>query len=101
MAESCNANPESARKSQSTILQRLASIGQKPVADALAVSEATVSRMKSEGVESFTGFLAALGLKVVPTANVCYPPEHIEHLEYFARIGMARAGDAVKLNFDE
>lgn len=100
MAESCTANPDLARKSQSTILQRLASVGQRPVADALSVSEATISRMKGEGVESFTAFLAALSLKVVPASSVCYPADHIEHLEYFARIGMARAGDVPKLDFD-
>lgn len=100
MAESCKANPELARKSQTLILQRLASAGQKPVADALALSEATISRVKSEGVESFTAFLAALSLKVVPAENICYPPGHIEHLEYFARIGMARVGDVPKLEFE-
>lgn len=91
MAESCLANPELARKSQATILQRLASLGQKPVSDALCVSEATISRMKGEGLESFTGFLAALGLKVVPADHKCYAPDYIEHLHYFAKLGMEGA----------
>ena len=101
MAESCAANPALARKSQSTILQRLASVGQKPVADALAVSEATVSRMKGEGVESFTAFLAALELKVVPAGHRCYAPEYIEHLHYFAEIGMRGARPALVEDFEE
>lgn len=106
MAESCNPNPVLARKSQATILQRLASVGQKPVADALAVSEATISRLKSEGVESFTAFLAALGLKVVPEAHKCFAPEYVENLRYFALRGMiADDGTPIlppsSLSFDE
>lgn len=88
MAASCLANPTLARKSQSTILHRLATVGQKPVADALDVSEATVSRLKGEGLESFTAFLAALALKVVPADHICYSPDYIEHLHYFAKRGM-------------
>lgn len=94
MAESCQANPVLARKSQSTILQRLASIGQKPVADALGLSEATVSRMKSEAVESFTAFLAVLGLKVVAAEHRCFSPEYMDHLHYFAKLGMEAAKPA-------
>lgn len=91
MAESCATNPVLARKSQSTILQRLSSVGQKPVADALGVSEATLSRLKSEQVESFTAFLGCLNLKVVPADHKCYSPEYIEHLHYFAKRGMDEA----------
>ena len=91
MAESCTANPALARKCAATILQSLASAGQKPVADALGVSEATVSRMKGDTLESFTALLAALDLKVVPAAHKCYAPDYIEHLHYFARLGMAEA----------
>lgn len=88
MAESCSLDPVLARKCASNILQRLASVGQKPVADALGTSEATVSRMKGEPLETFSGLLSVLGLKVVPASNRCYSPEHIQHLEYFARLGM-------------
>jgi hypothetical protein len=91
--ESCQANPGLARKSQSLILQTLASVGQAPVAKALDVSEATVSRMKSEQLESFTAFLATLNLKIVPAEHKCYEPAYIEHLHYFAKIGMQMAAD--------
>jgi len=105
MAESCAANPVLARKSQSAVLQRLSSVGQKPVADALSVSEATISRMKAEGVETFTAFLAVLDLKVVPATHQCYAPEYIDHLRYFARLGMAvddgTPPPAGPLSFDE
>jgi hypothetical protein len=101
MAESCTANPDSSRKSQTAILQRLAAVSQKSAGDAIGRSETWVSRFASEQLKTCADLLAVLGLKVVPVANVCYPPDHIEHLEYFARIGMARAGDAVKLDFEE
>lgn len=93
MAASCQPNPELARKSQTLILQRLSSVGQKPVADALQLSEATVSRMKSEAVESFTAFLACLNLKVVPADHKCYSPDYVTHLHYFAQIGMQMAAE--------
>ncbi len=101
MAESCTPNPTLARKITSTILQRLASVGQKPVADALSVSEATVSRMKGEGLESFSALLGTLGLKVVPATHKCYAPEYIEHLHYFAQIGMQDAKPQLADDFDE
>lgn len=99
MSEISHEQADVARKSQSTILQRLASVGQNEIAKALGVSEATVSRMKSEQAESFAVLLAVLGLKVVPTVNRCYPPEHIGHLEYFAKLGMQQAPTA--LEWDE
>lgn len=89
MPESCQANPSLARKSQTLILQRLASEGQAPVARALSVSEATISRMKGEGIESFAALLGALGLQVVPVEHKCYSAEYIGHLIYFAKRGMA------------
>jgi len=101
MAESCAPNLESARKSQTAILQRLAAVSQKSAGEAIGKSETWVSRFASEQLKTCADLLAALGLKVVPVNNVCYPREHIEHLEYFAKIGMARAGDFVKLDFDE
>lgn len=101
MPESCTTNPSLARKSASQILQRLSSVGQKPIADALGVSEATVSRMKGEGLESFTALLGALGLKVVPADHKCYAPDYIEHLHYFAKRGMADAKPELAQDFDE
>lgn len=65
-------------------------MGGNEVARLLGVSDATVSRVKTEQVESFSRFLSALGLKVVPAEHKCYPVEYIDHLRYFARIGMAQ-----------
>lgn len=98
MPELSHEQANTARKSQTSILQRLSSVGQNEVAKALGVSEATVSRMKSEQAESFSVLLAVLGLKVVPSQNKCYPPEHIGHLEYFAKLGMQAAPTPLEWN---
>lgn len=101
MAQSCTANPALARKIQAAILQRLADVTQIAVSTALDVSEATVSRLKSEHLESFTAFLAALELKVVPARSKCYEPEYIDHLRFFAKKGLEREAERVELEWDD
>lgn len=97
MAEPCAVNSPLARKNASLILRRLAEVSQIVVSEALNVSEATISRLKSKHLESFTAFLAALGLKVVPASAECYEPGYIEHLRYFAKVGIAKdTGEAPK-----
>lgn len=88
MAELSAQLAPAARKISAAILHRLASVGQVHAADAMHVSESTVSRLKSEHLESFSTLLAALELKVVPAGHKCYDPTHIEHLLYFAGLGM-------------
>lgn len=89
MSEVCSLDASVARKSQTLILQRLASVGQSAVGRLLDKSETWVSRWKSDDSESCAALLAAIGLKVVPAEHKCYPVEYIDHLRYFARIGMA------------
>ena len=101
MSDPCVANPTVARKSLTLLLQRLASVGQNDAADAIKVSETLVSRLKSDHSENFTALLAALGLKIVPSEYRCYDPEHVEHLQYFARIGMRQEVEPLKLEWDE
>jgi DNA-binding MurR/RpiR family transcriptional regulator len=101
VAEPCTANPPAARKIASAILQALSSAGQTHVADAIGVSEATVSRLQSQHVESFSALLACLQLKVVPAAHKCYSPEHIAHLEYFARLGMQQQSTPLQWEGDD
>lgn len=62
---------EISRKIVKEIFHRLSSAGQAHVAEALSVSEATISRMK-EQVPQFAGMLSKLGLKVVPAEMRCY-----------------------------
>lgn len=89
MAESCVVDRDRSRKSQTAILQGLASTGQKTVGEAIGKSETWVSRWKSEDLTTCANLLAALNLKIVPAAHKCYSAEYVDNLRYFARIGMA------------
>ena len=79
---------ERARKIEHALLQRLAGMGQKSVAEALRVSESKISRLKGKGDISF-GFiadvLAVLELKVVPVSLRCFRSEDIEPYIALAR----------------
>lgn len=77
-----------ARKCNSEILRRLASVGQRIVGERIGKSETWVSRWKDDGLKTCADLLAAMGLKVVPAEHKCYAAEYIEHMQYFARIGM-------------
>jgi hypothetical protein len=101
MHESCALDPTLARKNLSAILQRLSSVGQKPVADALGTSEATISRMKGEQLETFSGLLSVLGLKTVPAEHKCYSGDYIASLRYFAKLGMAQEQEPVGLEWGD
>jgi hypothetical protein len=63
---------ERARKNHTLILQRLASVGQSQLAQALGVSESAVSRMKDKELADLSKLLAVLGLKVVPLEMRCF-----------------------------
>ena len=88
MSESCSVDATVSRKIQTQILHRLASVGQVHAADAICKSETWVSRFASDHLKSCADLLAALGLKVVPAEHKCYDPEHVAHLQYFAKLGM-------------
>lgn len=77
------------REFLSTVLQRLASVGQRTVAEGLGVSESTVSRMKEGELERLCRMLALLGLRLVPAEAKCHPPEYIQALKALAKIGLA------------
>jgi len=87
-----------ARKNHSTILQRLSSVGQTRVAEALDVSESTVSRIKELDLGKF---LAVLGLKAVPVAMQCYEPKQIGAILELARARMAQLDKPSLLEWDE
>jgi hypothetical protein len=88
MAESCTPDQAQSSKSLAVILRALAAHGQKPAGEAIGKSETWVSRWKSEDAETCVHLLTALGLKVVPAGNKCFPPSYIERLQFFARIGI-------------
>lgn len=80
---------DSSRKTVSLIFQRLASAGQVTVAQALGVSEATVSRMKEE-VPRLSAMLSVLELKVVPADMRCYDEKTLTAVLELARQRMAQ-----------
>ena len=66
-----------ARKNYSVLMQALASVGNAPVALAVGVDEATISRMKPEKFQQFAEILAVLGLKIVPEEMRCFNEQDI------------------------
>ncbi|MDY1587013.1 CII family transcriptional regulator [Pseudomonas paraeruginosa] len=84
-------NPERdarAREFESLVLNRLLSVGQKTVADAIGVSESTVSRWKEGEIERWCKVLALLDLQVVPMSAQCHPSEYIQALKTLAELGL-------------
>lgn len=75
---------------ESLILNRLASLGQKPVAEATGIDESTLSRWKGKGgtVEQFCRFLSALGLQLAPPEAVLVRRDYLFAMEILAEIGM-------------
>lgn len=55
-----------AREIEAMVLRRLGECGQGAAAQALQVSEATVSRLKDGQITTISRLIAFLGLKVVP-----------------------------------
>ena len=87
---------EESRKIHSAMLKALASVGQKPTAEALGVDEATVSRYKSGHFQFFALLLAHIGLTVVSVKAKVYDPDYMKALEVLAARGIAhREGDTI------
>lgn len=90
------------RKNHSAILHGLGRVGQVNVAKQLNVSETTISRYKDHDSQRCASILASCELKVVPEDMHCYSEEYINHLHYFAQIGMKAAPDSIKsLEWDD
>lgn len=88
------------RKIASLILQRLSSVGQVQLAEALGSSEASISRWKTDQIEQCAKALAVLGLKVVPEDARCYKPDAIEAIFTLARMQVESA-DVQSLVWEE
>ncbi|MFY1054689.1 CII family transcriptional regulator [Ectopseudomonas khazarica] len=89
-----------ARKNYAVLMQRLASIGNAPVALAVGCDEATISRMKPEKFEQFCQILAVLDLKVVPKEMRCFNERDIEAILYQAKRWMEHVQGVDQLEFD-
>lgn len=77
-----------AREFESLFLQRLVSVGQKTVADAIGVSESTVSRWKEGEIERWCKVIAHLGLQLVPESAVLVNGDYLRSLETLAELGL-------------
>lgn len=73
------------RKNMVILMQRLASVGNAPVAAAVGCDEATISRMKPEKFQQFAEILAVLDLKIVPKGMRCFDERDIEAILYQAK----------------
>lgn len=92
---------ERARKALSLCLQRLASVGQRQVAEELKCHESTVSRLKDGELERFCQIVGLLGLKIVPAEYRCARPELIEAALVFAKEGLSQISQDRTLLWDE
>lgn len=91
---------ERARKNYSFLMQRLASVGNGPVALAVGCDEATISRMKPERFEQLCQILAVLDLKIVPTGMRCFNERDIEAIFHQAKRWMEHVQNVDQLEED-
>ncbi|BCD88039.1 hypothetical protein PSm6_44460 [Pseudomonas solani] len=89
-----------ARKNFAVLMQRLASIGNGPVALAVGCDEATISRMKPEKFQQFAEILAVLDLKIVPKEMRCFHERDIETILHQAKRYMEHIQGVDQLEFD-
>lgn len=94
---------ERARKNLAGILRALASVGQARVAEAMGVSESTVSRWKDEGgeLERFARLLAVLGQKNVGQDRECVKGDEFRFMTRIASRALANEEAAQRLMFEE
>lgn len=91
---------EISRKITTQLLQALSEEGQKPSAEAIGVSEATISRVKQH-LEDTIKLQRALGFKVVSRDLKCYKPEDIQPYIDLAKQRIAQLECATQLEWEE
>jgi hypothetical protein len=95
------ADAEKSRKYHALALQRIASVGQKAIAERLDTSESTVSRLVNGGdLEKVVLVLAIVGLKVVPSEMKCYSSDTISALLNLTRDHLNSLETPEQLSFD-
>lgn len=92
---------ERSRKNERTILQHLVRHGQNVVAERMGISESKVSRYKNGELAELAGFLAAIGLKVVPEEAKCFEPKKINAILELAKAHLSTINSANELSFDD
>jgi transcriptional regulator with XRE-family HTH domain len=79
------------RQNEALILRSLRDKSQVRIAEALGVSEATVSRLKDEDTPKFAKLLAELDLKVVNASTRTFDPQVVDALRVIARLHLDRS----------
>ena len=92
---------ESARKIESSLLQRLSSVGQVTVAKSMDVSESTISRLKDGQIAVVAQLLAALGLKLVPADFKVVDPARAQAMYTLYSAAMNRMSNPAELLFSD
>lgn len=96
MSALCTPVTERSRKAFGRVLTAMQEAGTaRNVAHAMGVSEATVSRVKTEKLEDAIALLYQLGFKVVTQDKHCVPADYLQALEVMAREHMLRAKPAL------
>jgi hypothetical protein len=92
---------ESARKIESSLLQRLSSVGQVTVARSMDVSESTISRLKDGQIAVVSQLLAALGLKLVPADFKVVDPARAQAMYTLYEAAINRMSNPAELLFSD
>lgn len=93
---------ETARKNATAILRAARSVGQMNIAEYAGITESMASRWCSENVDALGKALAAMGLKLVPSAAKCVKDQAtLNHLLHWAKVGMNSLRTADDLFEDE
>lgn len=93
---------ERSRAAFSRILQSMQEPGTARIAAiALGVSEATVSRTKTEKLEDAIALVYQLGFKVVDQGRVCVDRGHYEAIATIASAAMAKKDFAMRLMWED
>lgn len=102
MDQSSDSPDARARRIAATICKALGQPGKGvAVAAATGVSDSTISRLKTDHLDTFSKVLAHLGLKVVPIEMKCYEPDQIAAVFTMAKAYMKTIDTPEKLQFDD
>jgi hypothetical protein len=101
MTEVSTSQRESVRKIESSVLQRLSTVGQVTVAKAMDVSESTVSRLKDGQITVVSQLLAALGLKLAPADFKVVDPARAQAMYTLYEAAMSRMSNPCDLLWED
>jgi predicted XRE-type DNA-binding protein len=79
-----------AQRNHTLLLQGMAAVSQKRVAELIGVSTTTMSDMKAEHLERFSALVAACGLKFAKVTDVTYDESYVSALKTLASVALGR-----------